>query len=167
MPSTVRLTIKSKHTIQYLNIPSALISMPYYESLPIPVPPKSYSRARNWTQPEPSNDTFTDDEECSADLAHRESHLVIRIKWSLRNLELPKGPSFVNAVNCKYILQRSTTHYIEWDWFCSCINLTYCMQSIAATGLTTSSLQSTALNVCSFCRALSFFVMLCILIYIL
>lgn len=98
MPSTVRLTIKSKHTIQYLNIPSALISMPYYESLPIPVPPKSYSRARNWTQPEPSNDTFTDDEKCSTDSAHRESHLVIRIKWSLRDLELPKGLSFVNAV---------------------------------------------------------------------
>lgn len=101
MTSTVGLSRKSKHTIQYYNIPSALRPVPHNEALPIPVPPKTYTVEPETDmkefEPQPglSYDTFTDDDECSADSTHRRPHLLTQLELNdlIRDLELPKSKS--------------------------------------------------------------------------
>nr|CAH7733771.1 unnamed protein product [Callosobruchus chinensis] len=86
MTSTVRFSSKSKHTIQYPNVPSALR----------PVPHKTEMELKDSElQPGASNDTSTDDEEYSADSVSRQPHLLTQAELDdlIRDLELPKTKS--------------------------------------------------------------------------
>ncbi|GBM22452.1 hypothetical protein AVEN_221515-1 [Araneus ventricosus] len=100
MTSTIGFSSKSKHTIQYPNISSAVRPVPHNESLPIPVAPKTYT-----LQPEtdledfetqPGSSMSTDDnEEYPVNLVHRQPHLVTQpeVNDLVRDLELPKSKS--------------------------------------------------------------------------
>ncbi|GBM34091.1 hypothetical protein AVEN_225613-1 [Araneus ventricosus] len=100
MTSTVGSSSKSKHTIQYPNIPSAVRPVPHNESLPIPVAPKTYTLQPETNledfEPHPGPSTSTDDDEkYPADLIHRHPHLVTQPELYdlVRDLELPKSKS--------------------------------------------------------------------------
>ncbi|GBM65573.1 hypothetical protein AVEN_169853-1 [Araneus ventricosus] len=100
MTSTFGFSSKSKHTVQYPNIPSAVRPVPHNESLSIPVAPKTYT-----LQPETDLEDFgpqlgpststDDDEEQSADLVHRQPRLVTQPELNdlVRDLELPESNS--------------------------------------------------------------------------
>lgn len=97
MTSTVGFSSKSKHSIQYSNIPSSIKPIPHKESLPIPEPPKTYPLEpkidlKDFEQQPGPSDTSTDDEECSDDSADRQPHLVTQSESNdlVRDLELPK-----------------------------------------------------------------------------
>ncbi|GBO34826.1 hypothetical protein AVEN_182911-1 [Araneus ventricosus] len=100
MTSTGGFFSKSKHTIQYPNIPSAVRPVPHNEFFPIPVAPKTYTLQLKTDledfEPQTGKSTSTyDDEEYPADLVHRQPHLVtqpelIDLVW---DLELPKSES--------------------------------------------------------------------------
>ncbi|KAK4881289.1 hypothetical protein RN001_004608 [Aquatica leii] len=80
MTSTVGFSSKSKHTIQYPNIPSVLRPVHHNDTLPIPEPPNTYTLdpeidlKDSEPQPGASNDTFNDDEEYSTDLNFLGNH---------------------------------------------------------------------------------------------
>ncbi|KAK4879102.1 hypothetical protein RN001_007248 [Aquatica leii] len=80
MTSAVGFLSKSKRTIQYPNIPSALRPVSHNDTLPIPEPPNTYTLEAEINlkdsepQPGASNDTFNDDEEYSADLNFLGNH---------------------------------------------------------------------------------------------
>ncbi|GBN10990.1 hypothetical protein AVEN_13653-1 [Araneus ventricosus] len=111
MTSAVGFNRKSKHTIQYPNIPSVIRPVLHNESLPIPVPPpQTYTLLPETdledfeSQPGPS--TSTDDEEYPADLVHRQPHLVTQPEMNdlVRDLELPKRKS-----------QLLGSRLLQWD----------------------------------------------------
>ncbi|GBM17169.1 hypothetical protein AVEN_47577-1 [Araneus ventricosus] len=100
MTSTVGFSSKSKHTIQYPNIPSAVRPVTHNESFPIPVTPKTYTLQPETDledcEPQPGPSTSTDDdEEYPTDLVHRQPHLVTQPELNdlVRDLELPKSKS--------------------------------------------------------------------------
>nr|CAH7753306.1 unnamed protein product [Callosobruchus chinensis] len=94
MTSTVGFLSKSKHTIQYPNVPSALRNVSHNDSLPIPVPPQTYT-LQTELQPGTPNDTSTDDEEHSADSVSRQPHLLTQAELDdlIRDLQLPRTKS--------------------------------------------------------------------------
>ncbi|GBN97943.1 hypothetical protein AVEN_94880-1 [Araneus ventricosus] len=98
MTSTFGFFCKSKHTIQYPNIPSAARPVPHNESFPIPVAQKTYTLQLETDsedfEPQPGPSTSTDDdEEYPSDLVHRQPHLVTQPELNdlERDLELPKS----------------------------------------------------------------------------
>ena len=100
MTSTIGFSNKNRHAIQYLNIPSALRPVPYNESLPIPVAPKTYTLQPEiyveGFEPQPGPLMSTDDdEEYPVDLAHQQPHLDTQSELNnlVRDLELPKNKS--------------------------------------------------------------------------
>ncbi|GBM80837.1 hypothetical protein AVEN_219583-1 [Araneus ventricosus] len=100
MTFTVGFSSKTKRTIQYPNIPSAVNPVPHNESLPFPVASNTYTLQPETNfedfEPQPVPSTTTDDdEEYPADLVHRQPHLVSQPELNdlVGDLELPKSKS--------------------------------------------------------------------------
>ncbi|GFY50242.1 uncharacterized protein TNIN_417371 [Trichonephila inaurata madagascariensis] len=97
-----------KHTIQYPNIPSAVKSVPRYESFPVLVTPKIYTLhpetdlKDSEPQPEPSRST-DDDEKYPADKIHRQPHLATQPELNdlFRDLEFDRRVN-LNFLNLDY-----------------------------------------------------------------
>ncbi|GBM92913.1 hypothetical protein AVEN_236726-1 [Araneus ventricosus] len=67
----VKCSSKSKHTIQYPNIPSTVRPAPHNKSLPIPMAPKTYTLQPEMGLEDSGPSKSTDyDEEYPADLVH-------------------------------------------------------------------------------------------------
>ncbi|GBM49782.1 hypothetical protein AVEN_207006-1, partial [Araneus ventricosus] len=97
---TVGFSSKSKRTIQFPHIPSAVRPVPHNESLPIPVATKTYTLQPATDlevfEPHPGPSTSTDDdEEYPADLVYRQPRLFTQPELNdlVRDLELPKSKS--------------------------------------------------------------------------
>ena len=79
MTTTIGVTAKSKHTVQYPNLPSAMRPVPHSAELPVPKPPTNMTMSDSWSSDEDvgqANNTMDCDPTLAGANSSNEPHVL-------------------------------------------------------------------------------------------